>query len=184
MDAAEAVLFEQGTQALTLSAVADRAGVSKGGLLYHFPTKEALVTALVRRVIAEFDELIDSFDDGSPTGYSRAYVQATFQILTGEARAHRRWSAITAAATDPDLAAPSTRRWPAGTAAPARATPTRSPGRWCGWRPRACGRWSATHPACTTPNSSTRCDGGCWSCSNADRRHGAPIPGPGRSGPR
>lgn len=106
LDAAEAVLFEQGTQALTLSAVADRAGVSKGGLLYHFPTKEALVTALVRRVIAEFDELIDSFDDGSPTGYSRAYVQATFQILTGEARAHRRWSAITAAATDPDLAAP------------------------------------------------------------------------------
>ncbi|PRX04859.1 UNVERIFIED_ORG: TetR family transcriptional regulator [Actinomadura viridilutea] len=106
LDAAEAVLFEQGTQALTLAAVADRAGVSKGGLLYHFPTKEALVTALVARVIGEFDALIDSFDDGSPGGYSRAYVRATFAILTGEARAHRRWSAITAAATDPELAAP------------------------------------------------------------------------------
>ncbi|MFC6934635.1 TetR family transcriptional regulator [Actinomadura yumaensis] len=31
LDAAESVLFEQGTQALTLAAVADRAGVSKEG---------------------------------------------------------------------------------------------------------------------------------------------------------
>ncbi|MBW8484483.1 TetR/AcrR family transcriptional regulator [Actinomadura parmotrematis] len=106
LDAAESVLFEHGTQALTLAAVADRAGVSKGGLLYHFPTKEALVTAMVARVIAEFDELIDSFDDGAPGGRDRAYVLATFEILTGEARAHRRWSAITAAAADPELAAP------------------------------------------------------------------------------
>ncbi|MQY03156.1 TetR/AcrR family transcriptional regulator [Actinomadura macrotermitis] len=106
LDAAESLLFEHGTQALTLAAVADRAGVSKGGLLYHFPTKEALVTAMVARVIAEFDELIASFDDGTPGGYDRAYVEATFEILTGEARAYRRWSAITAAAGDPELAAP------------------------------------------------------------------------------
>ncbi|WP_026414740.1 TetR/AcrR family transcriptional regulator [Actinomadura oligospora] len=106
LDAAEAVLFEHGGRALTLNAVAERAGVSKGGLLYHFPNKEALVQALVARVIAEFDELIGSFDDGGPGSYTRAYVLATFEILTGEARAHRRWSAITAAATDPELAEP------------------------------------------------------------------------------
>jgi AcrR family transcriptional regulator len=106
LDAAEALLSEQGTQALTLTAVADRAGVSKGGLLYHFPTKEALVKGLVSRVIEEFDALVDGYDDGSSAGRTRAYVEATFEILTGEARAYRRWSAITAAATDPELAAP------------------------------------------------------------------------------
>lgn len=118
LDAAEAVLSEQGTQALTLTAVAERAGVSKGGLLYHFPTKEALVRAMVARVIAEFDDLIasyiDSYGDGSPGAYTRAYVEATFEILTGEARAYRRWSAITAAAADPEQAEPlneAMRRW-------------------------------------------------------------------------
>lgn len=118
LDAAEAVLSEQGTQALTLTAVADRAGVSKGGLLYHFPTKEALVRAMVARVIEEFDDLIatyiDSYGDGAPSAYTRAYVEATFEILTGEARAYRRWSAITAAAADPEQAEPlneAMRRW-------------------------------------------------------------------------
>ncbi|MFF4235157.1 TetR/AcrR family transcriptional regulator [Actinomadura geliboluensis] len=118
LDAAEAVLSEQGTQALTLIAVADRAGVSKGGLLYHFPTKEALVRAMVARVIEEFDDLIaayvDAYGDGVPSAYTRAYVEATFEILTGEARAYRRWSAITAAAADPEQGEPlnaAMRRW-------------------------------------------------------------------------
>ncbi|QFG25261.1 TetR/AcrR family transcriptional regulator [Actinomadura sp. WMMB 499] len=114
LDAAEAVLSEHGTQALTLTAVADRAGVSKGGLLYHFPSKEALVKAMVARVIEEFDDLIAAHDDGTPGSYTRAYVEATFEILTGEARAYRRWSAITAAATDPGQGLPlneAMRRW-------------------------------------------------------------------------
>ncbi|MEO3827202.1 TetR/AcrR family transcriptional regulator [Actinomadura sp. B10D3] len=118
LDAAESVLSEQGTQALTLTAVAERAGVSKGGLLYHFPTKEALVRAMVARVIEEFDDLIASYmnssGEGAPGAYTRAYVEATFEILTGEARAYRRWSAITAAAADPEQAEPlneAMRRW-------------------------------------------------------------------------
>ncbi|RFS85830.1 TetR/AcrR family transcriptional regulator [Actinomadura spongiicola] len=118
LDAAETVLFEQGTRALTLTAVAEQAGVSKGGLLYHFPTKEALVRAMVARTIDEFDDLvasyIDSYGDGTPDAYTRAYVDATFELLTGDARTHRRWSAITAAAADPEQAAPlneAMRRW-------------------------------------------------------------------------
>jgi AcrR family transcriptional regulator len=132
LDAAEAVLSEQGTQALTLNAVAERAGVSKGGLLYHFPTKEALVRAMVARTIDEFDDLIasyiDSYGDGAPDAYTRAYVEATFEILTGDARTHRRWSAITAAATGPEQAEPlneAMRRWhtrdPAGDTDPSAA---------------------------------------------------------------
>jgi AcrR family transcriptional regulator len=108
LDAAECVLFERGTQAVTLAAVAERAGVSKGGLLYHFPTKEALIKGLVARVIQEFDDLIAAHDDGTPGSYSRAYVEATFAVLAdGEAAStRRRWSAITASAADPELIAP------------------------------------------------------------------------------
>jgi AcrR family transcriptional regulator len=49
LDAAEAVVVRQGIANLTLDAVAAEAGVSKGGLLHHFPTKNRLVEALVTR---------------------------------------------------------------------------------------------------------------------------------------
>ena len=49
LDAAEAVVVKQGIAALTLDAVAAEAGVSKGGLLHHFPSKDRLVEAMVRR---------------------------------------------------------------------------------------------------------------------------------------
>lgn len=50
LDAAEVVLTEQGAWRLTLDSVAEQAQVSKGGLLYHFPTKDALLKALVDRL--------------------------------------------------------------------------------------------------------------------------------------
>jgi hypothetical protein len=39
-----------GLSGVTLEAVADRAAVSKGGLLYHFPTRKALLAGLVARM--------------------------------------------------------------------------------------------------------------------------------------
>src|SRR5690606_32459404 len=41
------LLVTSGERSATLDAVAERAGVSKGGLLYHFPTRDALVDGLV-----------------------------------------------------------------------------------------------------------------------------------------
>lgn len=49
LDAAEAVVVRQGIANLTLEAVAAEAGMSKGGLLHHFPNKDRLVEALVTR---------------------------------------------------------------------------------------------------------------------------------------
>ncbi|WP_431220893.1 helix-turn-helix domain-containing protein [Leifsonia xyli] len=49
LDAFEELLAEQSERAATLDAVAARAGVSKGGLLYHFASKEALVGGLLSR---------------------------------------------------------------------------------------------------------------------------------------
>jgi AcrR family transcriptional regulator len=53
LDAAEAIVRARGVPGLTLGAAAREAGVSKGGLLYHFGSKEALLSALLAR-LAEF----------------------------------------------------------------------------------------------------------------------------------
>ena len=45
--AALRVALEQGFGHVTLALVAERAGVSKGGLLYHFPTKRKLIEAML-----------------------------------------------------------------------------------------------------------------------------------------
>src|SRR5213595_89593 len=50
LGAFEALLIDVGERAATLDAVAKRAGVSKGGLLYHFPNKEALIAATLERL--------------------------------------------------------------------------------------------------------------------------------------
>src|SRR5213595_3761896 len=49
LGAFEALLIEVGERAATLDAVAKRAGVSKGGLLYHYPNKEAMIGSLLER---------------------------------------------------------------------------------------------------------------------------------------
>ncbi|MFF1572365.1 TetR/AcrR family transcriptional regulator [Leifsonia sp. NPDC058292] len=59
LDAFEQLLTEQSERAATLDAVAARAGVSKGGLLYHFASKDALVEGLVGRLQALVDEDLD-----------------------------------------------------------------------------------------------------------------------------
>ncbi|MEJ5914334.1 TetR/AcrR family transcriptional regulator [Pseudokineococcus sp. 1T1Z-3] len=50
LDAYERLLVDAGPAAATLDAVSATAGVSKGGLLYHFPSKEALVRGLLERL--------------------------------------------------------------------------------------------------------------------------------------
>jgi AcrR family transcriptional regulator len=49
LDAAEALVRERGVTGLTLEAAAQSAGLSKGGLLYHFASKDALIDGLLRR---------------------------------------------------------------------------------------------------------------------------------------
>lgn len=50
LDALEQRLLTAGGANVTLEDVAADAHVSKGGLLYHFPTKESMLAALIRRL--------------------------------------------------------------------------------------------------------------------------------------
>ncbi len=51
LDAAEAVVARDGSGRLTIDAVAAESQVSKGGVLYHYPNKLALLEAMVARMI-------------------------------------------------------------------------------------------------------------------------------------
>ena len=67
---------------MTLGAVAREAGVSKGGLLYHFPSKEVLISGMIGRLIEGFAEALGrelAKETGSGGGrWSRAYARASF----------------------------------------------------------------------------------------------------------
>jgi AcrR family transcriptional regulator len=66
LDAAESVILDSGGRSFTLDAVAERAGISKGGLVYSFATKDGLVRAALEREIARFQEAVDRRLDGKP----------------------------------------------------------------------------------------------------------------------
>lgn len=61
LDAAERVVLRDGAGQLTIDAVAAEAGVSKGGVLYAFPSKDALIDAIFGRVFAAMDAIAAEF---------------------------------------------------------------------------------------------------------------------------
>jgi AcrR family transcriptional regulator len=77
LDAFERVVIDRGERAATLEAVAAEAGVSKGGLLYHFGGKKDLVEGLVERMtgLAETDlEQLAAAPDGIVSRFIRSSV--------------------------------------------------------------------------------------------------------------
>ncbi len=80
LDAAVRVVTAHGA-AFSLEAVVRESGVSKGGLLYHFPSRDALVAGLVTDLLERYDAAVarhlDPADD-RPGRLHRAHVAATF----------------------------------------------------------------------------------------------------------
>lgn len=107
LDAALAVAERVGAANLTLDAVAADAGVSKGGLLYHFASKDQLLRAVVEHHMAEHQRDLDLATaqfPATPGGYLQAFVHAQ----RGELAAKREQpgttrSFIAAAVNTPDL---------------------------------------------------------------------------------
>ena len=108
LQAAGRVILASGVGALTLDAVAREAGVSKGGLLYHFPAKDALITAMVDRLLSEFDRALAAAvaEDGEPEPgrWLRAYIRAT--VALSEPDSQLTAALIAALAAEPHLLEP------------------------------------------------------------------------------
>lgn len=68
LDAAEAVVRRAGARALTIDAVAAQAGLSKGGVLHHYTSKDALICALVSRKIRRLREGVAAREAEQPPG--------------------------------------------------------------------------------------------------------------------
>lgn len=104
LDVAGELVTESGVMALTLDAVAKRAGVSKGGLLHHFPSKHALLMAMVEDISARFMGQVAEQAQGDPDAYgrsARAYVRTVVDEPDQEIS---RWGALSAAfMSDPSL---------------------------------------------------------------------------------
>lgn len=77
LDAFERILVEDGARGATLEATARAAGVSKGGLLYHYASKDALENALIERLralVAADIATIESTQEGAVAYFVRCSV--------------------------------------------------------------------------------------------------------------
>jgi AcrR family transcriptional regulator len=111
LDAAEAVVVRQGIGNLTLEAVAAKAGMSKGGLLHHFPSKDRLIDALVRRSAESWRRCYTEAYERTPAGpgrMSRALLDHCLSDAKGWTQELQRSSSacFAALAQDPSLIAP------------------------------------------------------------------------------
>jgi AcrR family transcriptional regulator len=104
LDAASRVVLDKGVIALTLEAVAQQAGISKGGLLYHFPSKNSLIVGMIERLIAEFDADLEQELSESNGNWLIAYVRAS--LRANPYRDQISCALIAALANNPDLLKP------------------------------------------------------------------------------
>jgi AcrR family transcriptional regulator len=108
--AAFALIRREGVARLTIEAVAQEAVLSKGGVLYHFRSKEALIQAMVASLVERFDsDIVAAWGEATeserfaPGSWLRAYIHAS----AGAAEEDDDTAALLAAVSnDPALLAP------------------------------------------------------------------------------
>ncbi|RYG26151.1 TetR/AcrR family transcriptional regulator [bacterium] len=111
LDAAKRVVQHVGAGNLTLDAVAKEAGVSKGGLLYHFPSKQALLRGMVAKGIGHAEEELSEQLGAHPNRGKFAQCFLSQAMFGPKECAHKPpaeavWSMLGAAANDPSLLEP------------------------------------------------------------------------------
>lgn len=107
LEAASSIVQNDGILDLTLEAAAEQAGVSKGGLLYHFPSKDALIEGMVQHLMQNYATNIkkeadrDTVEKGR---WTRAFIKETFQQSTPDKNMDA--GLMAAAAINPELLKP------------------------------------------------------------------------------
>ena len=101
LDCAERLTIRDGVACLTLDAVAAEAGLSKGGILYNFPTKDALVKGMIAHFVETAQAAIKRAVelDPEPRGrFTRAVLTVNFPEPATELEQHNRVAAALLAA--------------------------------------------------------------------------------------
>jgi AcrR family transcriptional regulator len=104
LDATIECLDQLGYSRTTTTEIAERAGVSRGAQLHHFPTKAELVTTAVEHLFqrrdAEFRTAFRTLPEG--TDRDRAAIDLLWSMVSGPT--FRAWlELVVAARTDPQL---------------------------------------------------------------------------------
>ncbi|WP_345575192.1 TetR/AcrR family transcriptional regulator [Nonomuraea rosea] len=87
LDSVERMLVSGGADAIRLDAVAAQAEVSKGGLLHHFRSKQALLQGVLDRQVERFQAALPP-PGSQPGAFTRAWLDATIPDTDVPARAH------------------------------------------------------------------------------------------------
>ena len=75
------VFSKYGFRGATLDQIADTAGLSKPNLLYYFPSKEAIHTTLLERLLENWLDPLHALDGaGDPIGEILAYVKRKLEM--------------------------------------------------------------------------------------------------------
>jgi AcrR family transcriptional regulator len=102
LEAALQVVEENGANHLTIDAVAACANFSKGGVLYHFPSKKALLSGMLDHLIQANEKRMNALDNSD--NLLSAFLHKENQMSAAERRASL--ALLAAAAEDPELLTP------------------------------------------------------------------------------
>lgn len=80
LEAAIEAIIAEGVDGLTLDEVARRAGVSKGGLLHHYESKQVLQIALYEFLLSDLETSISELIDSNPHSLAR-FSLAYFDVV-------------------------------------------------------------------------------------------------------
>ena len=83
LDQAARITLEQGLSKVTFQAVADAVGVTKGGVMHHFTTKNALVMEIFYDAMKKFEVEVGAAMAKDPVhfgSFTRAYINATISL--------------------------------------------------------------------------------------------------------
>jgi AcrR family transcriptional regulator len=107
LDSAAQIVEQSGAAHLTIDAVAAVAGVSKGGVLYHFPSKQALLEGMLERLMEQMTERTNVQRERH-SEYGNAALIARIIEEHDQQPAERAMSRaiLAAAAENPELLAP------------------------------------------------------------------------------
>lgn len=107
MEAAARVAAASGAGHLTIDAVAEEAGLSKGGVLYHFPSKRDLLGGMLDHLIDTSRQRADAyFAKHGETGPARIQGHILAQRRSSNHERAISMALLAAAAEDPELIAP------------------------------------------------------------------------------
>lgn len=107
LEVAEGIVKNQGAARLTFDELSRGSGVTRGGITYHFPTKDRLLSALLERDVEQWEQReaqLRPLDVAAPSaeliGYLRAFV------VNNEEKRRFVAGMLSAVAHDPDLLDP------------------------------------------------------------------------------